>query len=90
MSHHTESRADAWSRRQSLTGSVDFTMMYVAHDAFNRDLARLVTAAQGGRGLSEAASTTWQGVAKQLHTSRGGTDWSNRVTGLPWERPSRS
>ena len=44
MSHHTESRADAWTRRQSLTGSVDFTMMYVAHDAFNRDLERLIGA----------------------------------------------
>ena len=74
MSHHTESRADAWTRRQSLTGSVDFTMMYVAHDAFNRDLERLIGASQAGSGLTPAAITTWRSFSKQLHTHHNAED----------------
>ena len=59
MSNYTESKADAWRRRQSLTGSVDFTMMYVAHDAFNRDLERLIGASQTGRRPSRKRSSGW-------------------------------
>ena len=46
----TETPTQAWSRRTAQAGEVDFTMMYVAHDAFNRDLARLLAAARAGRG----------------------------------------
>ncbi len=74
MSHHTESRVDAWTRRQSLTGSVDFTMMYVAHDAFNRDLERLIGASQAGSGLTPAAINTWRSFSKQLHTHHNAED----------------
>ena len=31
-----------------LTGQVDFTMMYVAHDAFARDLHRMAAASERG------------------------------------------
>lgn len=74
MSTYTENRSDAWRRRAALSGEVDFTMMYVAHDAFNRDLARLIAAAESGAGLSEAAGVTWRGFAKQLHTHHGAED----------------
>lgn len=74
MSTGIETRADAWQRRGSLEGQVDFTMMYVAHDAFNRDLGRLVAAARAGRGLSEPALATWHAVAKQLHTHHNAED----------------
>jgi iron-sulfur cluster repair protein YtfE (RIC family) len=74
MSTDAETPTAAWRRRAALAGDVDFTMMYVAHDAFNRDLTRLVAAAEGGRGLSEAASTTWRGFAKQLHNHHTAED----------------
>jgi iron-sulfur cluster repair protein YtfE (RIC family) len=74
MSTYTETHADAWKRRASLTGSVDFTMMYVAHDAFNRDLVRLIAAVDDGEGLSPAAIATWRSFSKQLHTHHRAED----------------
>jgi hemerythrin-like domain-containing protein len=74
MSTYTETHASAWKRRASLAGSVDFTMMYVAHDAFNRDLARLIEASERGEGLSVAAVTTWRSFSKQLHTHHNAED----------------
>ena len=74
MSTYTESHTDAWSRRASLAGSVDFTMMYVAHDAFNRDLERLIGASQAGSGLTPAAIGTWRSFSKQLHTHHNAED----------------
>ena len=74
MSQYTEPRTDAWTRRRSLTGSVDFTMMYVAHDAFNRDLERLIGASQAGSGLTPAAIATWRSFIKQLHTHHNAED----------------
>ncbi len=74
MSTYTETHADAWKRRASLIGSVDFTMMYVAHDAFNRDLWRLIAASEEGDGLSPAAIATWRSFSKQLHTHHNAED----------------
>jgi iron-sulfur cluster repair protein YtfE (RIC family) len=74
MSTYAETRTEAWTRRASLAGEVDFTMMYVAHDAFNRDMARLVTAAREGLALSSAAVTTWQRFARQLHVHHTAED----------------
>jgi iron-sulfur cluster repair protein YtfE (RIC family) len=70
----TETPTQAWSRRAAHAGEVDFTMMYVAHDAFNRDLARLVTAARAGTGFSPAAVATWQLFSGQLHTHHTAED----------------
>jgi iron-sulfur cluster repair protein YtfE (RIC family) len=74
MSHQTETPAEARERRLALAGAVDFTMMYVAHDAFNRDLGRLVAAAEAGDGLSPAAVTTWQSFSRHLHTHHSTED----------------
>ncbi len=74
MSHYTEPAADAWARRESRAGSVDFTMMYIAHDAFNRDLDRLIRAVDAGEGFSPAAAATWQSFSKQLHTHHTAED----------------
>lgn len=74
MSTYAETRDDAWKRRAALTGEVDFTLMYIAHDAFSRDLARLIAAADAGQGLTEAALVTWWGFAKQLHTHHDAED----------------
>jgi iron-sulfur cluster repair protein YtfE (RIC family) len=74
MNNYTETSAEAWERREKLTGRVDFTMMYVAHDAFNRDLARLIDAADRGRGLTTEAVATWKSFSAQLHTHHTAED----------------
>lgn len=70
----TETPVQAWSRRATNTGEVDFTMMYVAHDAFNRDLSRLVAAARAGHGFAPAAVATWELFSRQLHTHHTAED----------------
>jgi iron-sulfur cluster repair protein YtfE (RIC family) len=70
----TETAAEAWQRRVASAGAVDFTMMYVAHDAFNRDLARLLAAARAGHGVSPAALSTWRLFSRQLHTHHTAED----------------
>jgi hypothetical protein len=74
LSMYAETRTEAWERRAALAGQVDFTMMYIAHDAFNRDTTRLTEAADAGRGLSPAAITTWRRFSKQLHTHHTAED----------------
>jgi hypothetical protein len=70
----TETPNQAWSRRGAHAGEVDFTMMYVAHDAFNRDQGRLLAAARAGQGFSPAALATWQLFSHQLHTHHTAED----------------
>ena len=70
----TETPGQAWSRRATHAGEVDFTMMYIAHDAFNRDLVRLLVAARAGQGFSPAALATWQLFSRQLHTHHTAED----------------
>jgi iron-sulfur cluster repair protein YtfE (RIC family) len=67
VSSFTESRSEAAKRRAALAGSVDFTMMYIAHDAFNRDLERLIAAGDAGTPFTAQAIATWRFFAKQLH-----------------------
>jgi hypothetical protein len=74
MINHPETPAEASRRRARLRGSVDFTMMYVAHDAFNRDATRLVEAAARSRGFEPAAVATWQMFSRQLHTHHTAED----------------
>ena len=74
MPTDTETPAQAWKRRAALAGTVDFTMMYVAHDAFNRDLERLVRAAESGQALTPAAYRTWTAFCHQLHTHHRAED----------------
>jgi hypothetical protein len=70
----TETPTEAWFRRAAHAGDVDFTMMYVAHDAFNRDLVRILAAARAGGGFSPAAVATWQLFSRQLHTHHTAED----------------
>ena len=53
--NHTETTSAAWLRRDGLRGEVDFTMMYVAHDAFSRDLSRLIQISNAGRAHTSQA-----------------------------------
>jgi len=65
-----ETRAEAWARRSSKRSTVDFTMMYAAHDAFDRDLARLQDAVpkhSGAGTITAEMQAIWTMFAKQLH-----------------------
>ncbi|MEV3927476.1 hemerythrin domain-containing protein [Actinomadura coerulea] len=55
---------------------MDFTMMYIAHDAFNRDLERLLLAADAGKPFTAAAIATWKFFANQLHIHHAAEDAS--------------
>jgi hypothetical protein len=51
---------DDAQRRRSLRGKVDFTMMYAAHDAFQRDLRRLTAVVGAGRTADPAVRAGWE------------------------------
>lgn len=74
MSTLIETRAQAWRRRDAKRGDVDFTMMYVGHDAFSRDLERLVAAAERGEVLSPPARGTWELFSRMLQVHHGAED----------------
>ncbi len=48
-------------------GRVDFTFMYAAHDAFNRDLRRLAAAVEDMRIAEPAVRNGWETFKHQLH-----------------------
>jgi iron-sulfur cluster repair protein YtfE (RIC family) len=47
--------------------TIDFTMMYVTHDALRRDLGRLTTAAAAGRARIPTVRAGWENFKAQLH-----------------------
>jgi hemerythrin-like domain-containing protein len=48
-------------------GKIDFTIMYLTHDAFRRDLDRLEEAAATGRTDSDEVRAGWKNFKDQLH-----------------------
>jgi hypothetical protein len=62
----TQDRAVA-AARTPVAGDVDFTMMYAAHDAFTRDLDRLLQACAAGSGWQAADHIRWHTFTTQLH-----------------------
>jgi hemerythrin-like domain-containing protein len=67
---------NARSDRVPLTGKVDFTMMYAAHDAFTRDLQRLTTGVEVGQTAEPAVRAGWAMFKKQLHIHHTAEDTS--------------
>jgi iron-sulfur cluster repair protein YtfE (RIC family) len=73
--------------RTQLAGRVDFTVMYVAHDAFTRDLRRLTAAAGASQTAAPVVRTGWAMLKKQLnihHTAEDKPMWPllrGQVTG---------
>lgn len=59
-------------RRQG--GSVDFSIMYAAHDAFSRDLSRLKDAAAWQRTADPAVQAGWATFKNQLHAHHTAED----------------
>jgi hypothetical protein len=68
--------ADALGDRIPLNGRVDFTMMYVAHDAFSRDLRRMASACDRGQAFAPATRAGWAMFTKQLHIHHTAEDTS--------------
>jgi hypothetical protein len=64
--------AGVWGDRAVPSGQVDFTMMYAAHDAFTRDLGRLVAA--GDRPWAESTAVIWEMFVRQLHVHHAAED----------------
>lgn len=54
-------------RRAPLQGEVDFTIMYAAHDAFSRDLRRLIAAVKSGWPADVSTDAGWATFKNQLH-----------------------
>jgi hypothetical protein len=53
-------------RAPAVVGSVDFTTVYLAHDAFARDLRLLADACLHGRAWTPRTAATWSTFGRQL------------------------
>jgi hemerythrin-like domain-containing protein len=67
---------DDTRRRRPLQGTIDFTLMYAAHDAFSRDLRRLTAAVEAGQTADAAVRTGWETFKNQLHVHHTAEDTS--------------
>lgn len=47
--------------------TIDFTVMYATHDAFRRDLGRLLAAVSAGRAQAPEVRAGWENFKHQLH-----------------------
>jgi iron-sulfur cluster repair protein YtfE (RIC family) len=64
------------TRRRPLQGTVDFTLMYAAHDAFHRDLRRLAAAVEAGQTAETAVRAGWATFKNQLRVHHAAEDTS--------------
>ena len=55
------------ARTDPLTGDIDVTMIYAAHDAFTRDLQRMASAWQRGQAFTPGTLAGWAMLTKQPH-----------------------
>jgi iron-sulfur cluster repair protein YtfE (RIC family) len=62
--------------RRPAGDAVDFTVMYAAHDAFQRDLDRLTAAARAARTTDPAVRAGWATLRNQLHIHHTAEDVS--------------
>lgn len=68
--------ADTSHQRTPLNGEVDFTMMYIAHDAFARDLHGMATASEHGQAFTPETLASWAMFTHQLHVHHTAEDTS--------------
>jgi hypothetical protein len=64
------------AQRRMLDGDVDFTMMYLAHDAFARDLRRIAAACERGDPFTARTRAGWAMFTEQLHVHHRAEDAS--------------
>jgi hypothetical protein len=71
-------------------GAIDFTMMYVTHDAFRRDLGRFTAASAAGTADAPGVRAGWENFKAQLllHHSVEDTDLWPRVRRAAVGRPA--
>ena len=62
------------SRRPRPEDTVDFTLMYAAHDAFRRDLQCLTAAVEADQAAAPAVRTSWATFKNQLHVHHTAED----------------
>ena len=62
----------AENTRERTAKPIDFTMMYVTHDAFRRDLGRFKTASVAGTAHSPRARAGWENLLEHPRTGRPG------------------
>jgi iron-sulfur cluster repair protein YtfE (RIC family) len=75
--------------KQAAAGPIDFTLMYLTHDAFRRDLSRLHAAAESGRTAHPRVLAGWQNFQRQLvvhHTVEDTALWP-RLAAAVADRP---
>jgi len=66
----------AWREHPLITGEIDFTMMYAAHDAFTRELRRLASACNQGNAATPETREQWATFRKHLHIHHTAEDTS--------------
>jgi iron-sulfur cluster repair protein YtfE (RIC family) len=64
-------RSDREDRPEVAHDLIDFTGMYATHDAFRRDLDRLVAAAEAGKGNARQVDAGWDNFKTQLLIHHG-------------------
>jgi iron-sulfur cluster repair protein YtfE (RIC family) len=67
-------RSDREDRPEIAHEPLDFTGMYATHDAFRRDLDRLVVAADAGKGSARRVDAGWNNFKTQLLIHHGVED----------------
>jgi iron-sulfur cluster repair protein YtfE (RIC family) len=70
----TDPATSTTSTTGAQAGRIDFTLMYVTHDAFRRDLSRLLRAAAEGRTDSVGVQVGWANFKRQLHVHHTAED----------------
>jgi iron-sulfur cluster repair protein YtfE (RIC family) len=65
-----------WADRAQLRGTVDFSMMFAAHDAFLRDLLRMQTACEVDRLQTPGVAAGWAAFTRFLHIHHTAEDTS--------------
>src|SRR5258708_18635900 len=79
------------SRRSRSEDTVDFTLMYAAHDAFRRDLQCLTAAVGAGQTPAPALRTSWATFKNQLRVHHTAEDtWLWPPLRQPVTRPDEA
>lgn len=74
MTTPAENAVQTQERRAAVRGEIDFSMMYIAHDAFNRHMTRLLEALETDDGFTPEARGTWELFVRTLRAHHKAED----------------